>query len=74
MTRRNRDLLRLLQAEAGAVGATVWIERTGGNHLKAIFSRGGARTFIIMALTPSCRRSNLNVRTSARHALRTLTT
>jgi hypothetical protein len=73
MTRRYRDLLRLLRVEAAAYGACVWIEQTNGSHLRATFSRGGERRFIIMSLSPRSR-DDLVVRADARRALRTLVT
>jgi hypothetical protein len=72
VTRRIRDLYKLLKAAAEPFGATVEIERTNGDHLRATFAIGTRRTFIITGLSPSDWRVNREVRANARRVLRSL--
>jgi hypothetical protein len=72
--RRIRDLRRLLEAEAQPFGADVRLERTRGDHLRAVFSQGVNKLFLIIAATPSDRRVHRQVRSGARRVLRDLTT
>jgi hypothetical protein len=74
MTRRYRDLLRLLQTEAESYSASVVIERTNGGHMRSTFSVGARTAFIIVSNSPSDWRVHRKVRADARRALRTLTT
>jgi hypothetical protein len=53
VTHRIRDLYKLLKAVAEPFGATVGIERTNGDHLRATFAIGTRRIFIITGLSPS---------------------
>jgi hypothetical protein len=75
MTRRIRDLYRLLAVEAEPYGATVRVERTNGGHLKCIFSVGEHEVFVVTSFSPSSTwRFGRHVRADARRALRSLTT
>ena len=71
MTTRNvRDLTRLLQGVAEPYGAAVNIERTGGGHLRAVFSLGVQSVFILASSTPSdAYRAYRNIRADARRVL-----
>jgi hypothetical protein len=71
MTRRERDLKRLLHEVAEPYQAAVRVEHTG-RHLRATFSIGACSRFIAIALTPSDHRFHRNVRRDARRALNQL--
>jgi hypothetical protein len=72
VTRRERDLRRLLQSVADAHGATVEIEDTGG-HFKAHFKLGGGSRFITISRSPRvC--VDAKIRSDAKRALRFLET
>jgi hypothetical protein len=71
VTRRNRDLNRLLSAIARVEARLIAIETTGSGHKRALIARGD-RTVSVCPSTPSDRRSMLNTQADARRMLRGL--
>jgi hypothetical protein len=68
MTRRQRDLERLLTAIARQAGAKlVELRQTNGGHTLARFDHGGP---VFLASTPSDNRALKNVKAQAKRALR----
>jgi hypothetical protein len=72
MNRRLRDLQWLLVTEAEPYGALVRIERTGGDHLKAVFTVADREAIVITSQTPSDRRHFERVKSDVRRTLRNL--
>ncbi len=73
MTRRHRDLLRLLRGIAAPYGAGITIEQTNGNHWRATFTVGTRSAFVITGSTTRDWRERQEVRAMARRVLRELT-
>lgn len=70
--RRIRDLKRSLTTIAELFGATVEIEPTRGNHLRAVFRSSAVSISIVMACSPSDWRAQRNNEALARRKLRAL--
>jgi len=74
MTRRIRDLRRMLKTVAGDFGASVTLEMTHGQHLRATFMVGNRRGCVIASATPSDRWfADQKTKADARRLLRELT-
>jgi hypothetical protein len=74
VTRRDRDLSRLLSSVAAQANARlIEIRTTSGGHKKALLTRGGRTVAVICPSTPSDRRSMLNTQADARRLLRGMT-
>ena len=72
VSRRIRDLSRLLEGLAEPYGATVLVEQTNGGHLRGVFTLGARQVFIITGFSPSDWRVNRKVKATARRTLREL--
>jgi hypothetical protein len=72
VTRRQRDLKRQLLELAGP-NATVHLEHSGGNHLRATLKRGDRCLVFFFSLTPSDQRGRYEETAFVRRKLRELT-
>lgn len=66
-SKNTRECIKLLEAEGYA---NVRHEQTNGNHIRIFFTHEGKEHRLIIPLTSSDHRSQLNMLRDARHAIR----
>jgi hypothetical protein len=65
-----RDLHRMLEPLAATYGATVTLEQTRGNHLRAVFTSRQGKFSVFVAFSPSDWRADRNCEAFTRRQLR----